>query len=213
MVLNTLKSNRIFIISGWLLIVGFCLLAVSLLIVALTLPMPSADAVGVKNWVTQNLLWLQVADELLAFATPVILTATLLLYGRIKKQQPINSSLAMMITITLTIGTTTGVVLPLGRLVYPVNGLPTVTGEMAVMTTSQVFAGIHWLMLILALFILIFSRIISSSLVTALAIAAVPLQIVGTYYASEIFIPLALVAIISLLLWGIASGIYLIKKK
>lgn len=86
MVLNTLKSNRIFIISGWLLIVGFCLLAVSLLIVALTLPMPSADAVGVKNWVTQNLLWLQVADELLAFATPVILTATLLLYGRIKKQ-------------------------------------------------------------------------------------------------------------------------------
>ncbi|CEN33652.1 MULTISPECIES: hypothetical protein [Capnocytophaga] len=213
MVLNTLKSNRIFIISGWLLIVGFCLLAVSLLIVALTLPMPSADAVGVKNWVTQNLLWLQVADELLAFATPVILTATLLLYGRIKKQQPINSSLAMMITITLTIGTTTGVVLPLGRLVYPVNGLPTVTGEMAVMTASQVFAGIHWLMLILALFILIFSRIISSSLVTALAIAAVPLQIVGTYYASEIFIPLALVAIISLLLWGIASGIYLIKKK
>lgn len=213
MVLNTLKSNRIFIISGWLLIVGFCLLAVSLLIVALTLPMPSADAVGVKNWVTQNLLWLQVADELLAFATPVILTATLLLYGRIKKQQPINSSLAMMITITLTIGTTTGVVLPLGRLVYPVNGLPIVTGEMAVMTASQVFAGIHWLMLILALFILIFSRIISSSLVTALAIAAVPLQIVGTYYASEIFIPLALVAIISLLLWGIASGIYLIKKK
>ncbi|CEN41702.1 membrane hypothetical protein [Capnocytophaga cynodegmi] len=84
---------------------------------------------------------------------------------------------------------------------------------MAVMTASQVFAGIHWLMLILALFILIFSRIISSSLVTALAIAAVPLQIVGTYYASEIFIPLALVAIISLLLWGIASGIYLIKKK
>lgn len=192
---------------------GFCLLTMSLLIMALTLPMPSADTVGVKHWVTQNLFWLQVADELLAFATPVILTATLLFYEQIKKQQPISSSLAMVIAIVLTIGTISGIVLPLGRLVYPVNGLPVVTGEMAVMTASQVFAGIHWSMLVLALYVLIFSYLIRSFLVRLLAVVVVPLQIVGTYYASKIFVPLNVLAVVSLLLWAIVVGICLIKKK
>lgn len=209
---NMSNSNRISISSGWLLIVGFCLLAASLTIVALTLPMPSADAIGVKNWVTQHLFWLQISNELLAFATPTILIATLLFYEQIKKQHPINGSLAMTVVIVLTIGMIAGVVLPLGRLVYPVNGLPVATGEMAVMVASQVFAGIHWSMLVLALYVFIFSCLICSSLVRVLAVVVVPLQIVGTYYASKIFVPLNLLAIVSLLLWAIVVGIYLMKK-
>lgn len=192
---------------------GFGLLVVSLMMVALTLPMSSADAVSVKHWVAQHLFWLQVADELMAFATSMILTATLLFYEQIKKQQPISSSLAMMIAIVLTIGMISGIVLPLGRLVYPVNGLPVVTGEMAVMTASQVFAGIHWSMLVLALYVLIFSYLIRSFLVRLLAVVVVPLQIVGTYYASKIFVPLNVLAVVSLLLWAIVVGICLIKKK
>lgn len=200
------RSNRIFVISGWLLIVGFGLLAAPLVIIALTLPMPAVGTGGVEAWVGQNLSWLQVADELMTFGAPMILAGSLLFYNHVKKQYLISGALVVTLAIALTIGAISGVVLPLGRLVYPVNGLPIATGEMAVMTASQVFAGIHWLMLALAPYVITLSFIVRSRLVVVLAFVAAPLQVIGTYYAGEISVPLTLAANFSLLIWAIAAG-------
>ena len=100
----------------------------------------------------------------------------------------------------------------LGRLVYPVNGLP-IASEISVLSASQLFAGLHWMALALAACVIAVAIITKSRLVILISVCVALLKVVGTYYAGEVSVPLTVVSEVSLFGWSIMMVVWISRKE
>lgn len=195
MVVN--QSRRISYIGGIVWLMGFGLLAAASIIIAMSLPIPSADVSGVMAWVQQHQTHLQLADEMLACGASILLVIVVVLYGKLRKRHPVGVSVLLALGIVAAIGAFYAM-MALGRLVYPVNGLP-INSATSVLSASQLFAGLHWMALALAACIIAVAVITKSRIIILTSACVALLKVVGTYYAGEVSVPLTVVSEVTLL--------------
>lgn len=198
------QARRSGYIHSGIWIIGFGLLVAACILIALSLPVPSPDGAGVMLWAESHRATLQLADELLVFSAPTILAAALVIYDKIKLKVPFRAA-AMLALVIVLISGIMYTVFALGRLVYPVNGL-SITPEIALLSASQVFAGLHFIALALVPFVLVVALVNGSRMVLAISGVVALLQIIGTYYADEISVPLAIMAMGALFGWSVMIG-------
>ena len=100
----------------------------------------------------------------------------------------------------------------LGRLVYPVNGLP-IASETSALSASQLFAGLHWMALALAACVIAVAIITKSRLIILTSACVALLKVVGTYYAGEVSVPLTVVSEVALFGWSIMMVVWISRKE
>ena len=100
----------------------------------------------------------------------------------------------------------------LGRLVYPVTGLP-IASETSVQFASQLFAGLHWMALALAACVIAVAIITKSRLIILTSARVALLKVVGTYYAGEVSVPLTVVSEVTLFGWSIMMVVWISRKE
>ena len=191
MVVNQ-SNRRISYIGGIVWLMGFGLLAAASIIIAMSLPIPSADVSGVMAWAQQHQTLLQLADEMLACGASILLVIVVVLYGKLRKRHPVGVSVLLALGIVVAIGAFYAM-MALGRLVYPVNGLP-INSATSVLSASQLFAGLHWMALALAACIIAVAVITKSRIIILTSACVALLKVVGTYYAGEVSVPLTLLS-------------------
>ena len=196
MVVNQ-SNRRISYIGGIVWLMGFGLLAAASIIIAMSLPIPSADVSGVMAWAQQHQTLLQLADEMLACGASILLVIVVVLYGKLRKRHPVGVSVLLALGIVVAIGAFYAM-MALGRLVYPVNGLP-INSATSVLSASQLFAGLHWMALALAACIIAVAVITKSRIIILTSACVALLKVVGTYYAGEVSVPLTVVSEVTLL--------------
>ena len=210
MVVN--QSNRhISYIGGIVWLMGFGLLAVASIIIAMSLPIPSAGVSGVMAWVQQNQTHLQLADEMLACGASILLVIVVVLYGKLRKRHPVGVSVLLALGIVVAIGAFYAM-MALGRLVYPVNGL-LIVSETSVLSASQLFAGLHWMALALVACIIAVAVITKSRIIILTSACVALLKVVGTYYAGEVSVPLMVISEVALFGWSIMIAIWVSHKE
>lgn len=210
MVVNQ-SNRRISYIGGIVWLMGFGLLAVASIIIAMSLPIPSADVSGVMAWVQQHQTLLQLADEMLACGASILLVIVVVLYGKLRKRHPVGVSVLLALGIVVAIGAFYAM-MALGRLVYPVNGLPIVS-ETSVLSVSQLFAGLHWMALALAACIIAVAVITKSRIIILTSACVALLKVVGTYYAGKVSVPLMVISEVALFGWSIMMMAWMSSKK
>ena len=210
MVVNQ-SNRRISYIGGIVWLMGFGLLAVASIIIAMSLPIPSADVSGVMAWAQQHQTLLQLADEMLACGASILLVIVVVLYGKLRKQHPVGVSVLLALGIVVAIGAFYAM-MALGRLVYPVNGLP-INSATSVLSASQLFAGLHWMALALAACIIAVAVITKSRIIILTSACVALLKVVGTYYAGEVSVPLTVVSEVTLLGWSIMIAVWVSHKE
>ena len=210
MVVNQ-SNRRISYIGGIVWLMGFGLLAVASIIIAMSLPIPSADVSGVMAWAQQHQTLLQLADEMLACGASILLVIVVVLYGKLRKRHPVGVSVLLALGIVVAIGAFYAM-MALGRLVYPVNGLP-INSATSVLSASQLFAGLHWMALALAACIIAVAVITKSRLIILTSACVALLKVVGTYYAGEVSVPLTVVLEVVLLGWSIMIAVWVSHKE
>lgn len=194
-------SRRISYVGSIVWLMGFGLLAAASVSIAMSLPMPSVDVSGVMAWVQQHQTTFQIADEMLACGASMLLAVVVVLYGKLKKRHPVGMGVVLALGIVVAIGAFYAV-MALGRLVYPVNGLP-IDSATSVLSASQLFAGLHWMALALAACVIAVAIITKSRIIILTSVCVALLKIVGTYYAGEVSVPLTVVSEVSLFGWSI----------
>lgn len=194
-------SRRISYVGSIVWLMGFGLLAAASVSIAMSLPMPSVDVSGVMAWVQQHQTTFQIADEMLACGASILLAVVVVLYGKLKKRHPVGMGVVLALGIVVAIGAFYAV-MALGRLVYPVNGLP-IDSATSVLSASQLFAGLHWMALALAACVIAVAIITKSRIIILTSVCVALLKIVGTYYAGEVSVPLTVVSEVSLFGWSI----------
>ncbi len=210
MVVNQ-SNRRISYIGGIVWLMGFGLLAAASIIIAMSLPIPSADVSGVMAWVQQHQTILQLADEMLACGASILLVIVVVLYGKLRKRHPVGVSVLLALGIVVAIGAFYAM-MALGRLVYPVNGLP-INSATSVLSASQLFAGLHWMALALAACIIAVAVITKSRIIILTSACVALLKVVGTYYAGEVSVPLTVVSEVTLLGWSIMIAVWVSHKE
>ena len=204
-------SRRISYIGSIVWLMGFGLLAAACISIAMSLPIPSVDASGVMAWVQQHQTLLQLADEMLACGASILLVIVVVLYGKLRKRHPVGVSVLLALGIVVAIGAFYAM-MALGRLVYPVNGLP-INSATSVLSASQLFAGLHWMALALAACIIAVAVITKSRLIILTSACVALLKVVGTYYAGEVSVPLTVVSEVVLLGWSIMIAVWVSHKE
>ncbi len=204
-------SRNISYISGSLWLMGFGLLAAVSIIIAISLPVISPDASGIVAWAQQHRIALQAADEMLAFGALMILAAVVLLYSKLKERRPVGISIVLALCIVVTISAF-HTMMALGRLVYPVNGLP-IIHETTLLSASQMFAGLHWMALALAAFVIAMAIITKSRMIIITSVCAALLKIVDTYYAGGVSVPLTVASEVVLFGWSIMIASWIFRKR
>lgn len=210
MVVNQ-SNRRISYIGGIVWLMGFGLLAAASIIIAMSLPIPSADISGVMAWVQQHQTLLQLADEMLACGASILLVIVVVLYGKLRKRHPVGVSVLLALGIVVAIGAFYAM-MALGRLVYPVNGLP-INSATSVLSASQLFAGLHWMALALSACVIAVAIITKSRLIILTSACVALLKVVGTYYAGEVSVPLTVVSEVALLGWSIMIAVWASHKE
>ena len=210
MVVNQ-SNRRISYIGGIVWLMGFGLLAAASIIIAMSLPIPSADVSGVMAWVQQHQTILQLVDEMLACGASILLVIVVVLYGKLRKRHPVGVSVLLALGIVVAIGAFYAM-MALGRLVYPVNGLP-INSATSVLSASQLFAGLHWMALALAACIIAVAVITKSRIIILTSACVALLKVVGTYYAGEVSVPLTVVSEVTLLGWSIMIAVWVSHKE
>ncbi|QJU07000.1 hypothetical protein FBF30_03875 [Candidatus Saccharibacteria bacterium oral taxon 955] len=210
MVVNQ-SNRRISYIGGIVWLMGFGLLAAASIIIAMSLPIPSADVSGVMAWAQQHQTLLQLADEMLACGASILLVIVVVLYGKLRKRHPVGVSVLLALGIVVAIGTFYAM-MALGRLVYPVNGLP-INSVTSVLSASQLFAGLHWMALALAACIIAVAVITKSRLIILTSACVALLKVVGTYYAGKVSVPLMVISEVALFGWSIMIMAWMSSKK
>lgn len=209
MVVN--QSRRISYIGGIVWLMGFGLLAAASIIIAMSLPIPSADVSGVMAWVQQHQTHLQLADEMLACGASILLVIVVVLYGKLRKRHPVGVSVLLALGTVVAIGAFYAM-MALGRLVYPVNGLP-INSATSVLSASQLFAGLHWMALALAACIIAVAVITKSRIIILTSACVALLKVVGTYYAGKVSVPLMVISEVALFGWSIMIMAWMSSKK
>ena len=210
MVVNQ-SNRRISYIGGIVWLMGFGLLAAASIIIAMSLPIPSADVSGVMAWAQQHQTLLQLADEMLACGASILLVIVVVLYGKLRKRHPVGVSVLLALGIVVAIGAFYAM-MALGRLVYPVNGLP-INSATSVLSASQLFAGLHWMALALAACIIAVAVITKSRIIILTSACVALLKVVGTYYAGKVSVPLTVVSEVTLLGWSIMIAVWVSHKE
>ncbi len=210
MVVNQ-SNRRISYIGGIVWLMGFGLLAAASIIIAMSLPIPSADVSGVMAWVQQHQITFQIADEMLACGSSMLLAVVVVLYGRLRKCHPVGMGVVLALGIVVAIGAFYAM-MALGRLVYPVNGLP-IDSATSVLSASQLFAGLHWMALALSACVIAVAIITKSRLIILASACVALLKVVGTYYAGEVSVPLTVVSEVALLGWSIMIAVWVSHKE
>ena len=210
MVVNQ-SNRRISYIGGIVWLMGFGLLAAASIIIAMSLPIPSADISGVMAWVQQHQTLLQLADEMLACGASILLVIVVVLYGKLRKRHPVGVSVLLALGIVVAIGAFYAM-MALGRLVYPVNGL-LINSATSVLSASQLFAGLHWMALALAACVIAVAAITKSRLIILTSACVALLKVVGTYYAGKVSVPLMVISEVALFGWSIMMMAWMSSKK
>jgi len=210
MVVNQ-SSRRISYIGGIVWLMGFGLLAAASIIIAMSLPIPSADVSGVMAWAQQHQTLLQLADEMLACGASILLVIVVVLYGKLRKRHPVGVSVLLALGIVVAIGAFYAM-MALGRLVYSVNGLP-INSATSVLSASQLFAGLHWMALALSACVIAVAIITKSRLIILTSACVTLLKVVGTYYAGEVSVPLTVLSEVSLFGWSIMMVVWISRKE
>lgn len=210
MVVNQ-SNRRISYIGGIVWLTGFGLLAAASIIIAMSLPIPSADISGVMAWAQQHQTLLQLADEMLACGASILLVIVVVLYGKLRKRHPVGVSVLLALGIVVAIGAFYAM-MALGRLVYPVNGLP-INSATSVLSASQLFAGLHWMALALAACVIAVAAITKSRLIILTSACVALLKVVGTYYAGKVSVPLMVISEVALFGWSIMIMAWMSSKK
>ena len=205
------SNRRISYIGGIVWLMGFGLLAAASIIIAMSLPIPSADVSGVMAWAQQHQTLLQLADEMLACGASILLVIVVVLYGKLRKRHPVGVSVLLALGIVVAIGAFYAM-MALGRLVYPVNGLP-INSATSVLSASQLFAGLHWMALALAACIIAVAVITKSRLIILTSACVALLKVVGTYYAGKVSVPLMVISEVALFGWSIMIMAWMSSKK
>lgn len=190
---------------------GFGLLAAASIIIAMSLPIPSADVSGVMAWAQQHQTLLQLADEILVCGASILLAIVVVLYGKFRERHPVGASVLLALGVIATIGAFYAM-MALGRLVYPVNGLP-IASETSVLSASQLFAGLHWMALALSACVIAVAIITKSRLIILTSACVALLKVVGTYYAGEVSVPLTVVSEVTLFGWSIMMVVWISRKE
>ena len=196
------SSQRILCVGSIVWLIGFGLLAVACVSIAMSLPMPSRDVSGVLAWIQQHQTALKMADEMLI---------VVVLYGKYRERHPVGMSVVLALGVVVAIGAFYAM-MSLGRLVYPVNGLP-VTSETSVLLASQLFAGLHWMALALAACVIAVAIITKSRMIILTSVCVALLKVVGTYYAGEVSVPLTVVSEVALFGWSIMMVVWISRKE
>ena len=204
-------SRRIPYIGSIVWLMGFGLLAAACISIAMSLPIPSADVSGVMAWVQQHQTLLQLADEILACGASILLAIVVVLYGKFRERHPVGVSVLLALGVIATIGAFYAM-MALGRLVYPVNGLP-IASETSALSASQLFAGLHWMALALAACVIAVAIITKSRLIILTSACVALLKVVGTYYAGEVSVPLTVVSEVTLFGWSIMMVVWISRKE
>ena len=139
----------------------------------------------------------------------MLLAIIVVLYGKYREQHPIGMSVVLALGVVVAIGAFYAM-MSLGRLVYPVNGLP-ITLETSVLSASQLFAGLHWMAL--AACVIAVAIITKSRVIILASVCAALLKVVGTYYADEVSVPLTVVSEVALFGWSIMMVVWISRKK
>ena len=205
------SNRRISYIGGVVWLMGFGLLAAASIIIAMSLPIPSADVSGVMAWAQQHQTLLQLADEMLACGASILLVIVVVLYGKLRKRHPVGVSVLLALGIVVAIGAFYAM-MALGRLVYPVNGLP-INSATSVLSASQLFAGLHWMALALAACIIAVAVITKSRIIILTSACVALLKVVGTYYAGKVSVPLMVISEVALFGWSIMIMAWMSSKK
>ena len=205
------SNRRISYIGGIVWLMGFGLLAAASIIIAMSLPIPSADVSGVMAWAQQHQTLLQLADEMLACGASILLVIVVVLYGKLRKRHPVGVSVLLALGIVVAIGAFYAM-MALGRLVYPVNGLP-INSATSVLSASQLFAGLHWMALALAACVIAVAAITKSRLIILTSACVALLKVVGTYYAGKVSVPLMVISEVALFGWSIMMMAWMSSKK
>ena len=204
-------SRRISYIGSIVWLMGFGLLAAACISIAMSLPIPSVGASGVMAWVQQHQTLLQLADEILACGASILLAIVVVLYGKLRKRHPVGVSVLLALGIVVAIGAFYAM-MALGRLVYPVNGLP-IDSATSVLSASQLFAGLHWMALALSACVIAVAIITKSRLIILTSACVALLKVVGTYYAGEVSVPLTVVSEVALFGWSIMIAVWVSHKE
>ena len=162
-------------------------------------------------WIEQHRIALQMADEMLAFGASMLLASVVVLYGKYRERHPIGMSVVLALGVVMAIGAFHAM-MALGRLVYLVNGLP-ITSETSILSASQLFAGLHWMALALAAYVIAVAIITKSRMIILTCVFVALLKIVGTYYADEVSVPLTVVSEVALFGWSIMMAVWISRKK
>ena len=210
MVVNQ-SNRRISYIGSIVWLMGFGLLAAASIIIAMSLPIPSADVSGVMAWAQQHQTLLQLADEMLACGASILLVIVVVLYGKLRKRHPVGVSVLLALGIVVAIGAFYAM-MALGRLIYPVNGLP-IDSATSVLSASQLFAGLHWVALVLAACVIEVAIITKSRIIILTSVCVALLKIVGTYYSGAVLVPLSVVSEVALFGWSIMMTAWMFRKK
>lgn len=205
------SSQRILYVSSIVWLMGFSLLTAAGVSIAMSLPIPSRDVSGVLAWIEQHRIALQMADEMLAFGASMLLAIVVVLYGKYRERHPIGMSVVLALGVVMAIGAFHAM-MALGRLVYLVNGLP-ITSETSILSASQLFAGLHWMALALAAYVIAVAIITKSRIIILTSVCVALLKIVGTYYADEVSVPLTVVSEVALFGWSIMMAVWISRKK
>jgi len=190
---------------------GFGLLAAACISIAMSLPIPSVDASGVMAWVQQHQTLLQLADEILVCGASILLAIVVVPYGKFRERHPVGASVLLALGVIATIGAFYAM-MALGRLVYPVNGLP-IDSATSVLSASQLFAGLHWMALALSACVIAVAIITKSRLIILTSACVALLKVVGTYYAGEVSVPLTVVSEVTLFGWSIMMVVWISRKE
>ncbi len=197
-------------IGGWLLLTSGALFGITQLTLA-WVSRVSVNSASVLAWVQEHLAWLSFVDEALMLSVLIMTVGMVLLYKHLRRRRPISSLVGLTAYGVAVIGYSS-VVLALGRLVYPVNGV-SISGDSALMAASQVFAGMHFAAIALGVAVIAFGVALRARSLLILSIVVGMLQIAGTYYGDTPPFWLLVTAIVGWLVWVGAVGRFMLKPE
>lgn len=199
---------------------GFPFLIASLLfaiyfVLSCLVPSPPSDTAQLHSWITEWKTYIQIADEILIFATLALLPSIYTLANPIKENESPLVLFASGLFFLLVVPMFVLVDLLLGRLVYPVNVYP-LSEETIVFLLSLITGTMHMISLVLALAILLFSisfrKKTWGGLVLVMGILVFGFQITASY--PWLLSPgVLLLCQLSFPIWLLSIGFYFAKNE
>ncbi|TGM58150.1 hypothetical protein [Leptospira vanthielii] len=191
------------------------LLFATYFVLSYLVPSPPSDTAQLHSWITEWKTFLQIADEILIFATLSLLPSIYTLANPIKENQPPLVLFASGLFFLLVVPMFVLVDLLLGRLVYPVNVYPLAI-DTIVFILSLIAGTMHMISLVLALAILLFSisfrKKTWGSLVLVIGIFVFGFQITASY--PWLVSPgVLLLCQLSFPIWLLSIGFYFAKNE